>query len=218
MPTTSDLRLAISGLSLLAKADLRALWRQVDSEAAAREALEDVLPDLARTYRIAAAATAADWYDDLRDELNIDRRFSAIVKDFDDAETGSLARWATEPLRAAEPDWGRARTLVEGGLQLRIANAGRETITESAVADPRARGWQREADGGCPFCVMLASRGAVYSEASVDFAAHDHCQCIAVPAFEGAERLVKPYTPTDRNITDADRARVRAWLRDNDAG
>jgi hypothetical protein len=29
---------------------------------------------------------------------------------------------------------------------------------------------------------------------------------------------VKPYTPTERDVTDADRARVREYLRTHDAG
>jgi hypothetical protein len=113
----------------------------------------------------------------------------------------------------AEPDLARARTLVDGGVQLRIANSSRDTITESAIADPDAQGWQRESSGGCPFCDMLASRGEVYSEESADFAAHDNCECVAVPAFVGEPKPVKEYTPTNRNITDADRARVREYIR-----
>lgn len=218
MPTPSDLRVAIDGLSSLAARDLRRLWRQVGSADQARSALEDVLPDLARTYRLASATVAADWYDDLRDQLNVDGRFFAIVDDLDDGGTDALAGWAVGPLFASEPDWRRARVLVEGGLQLRIANAARETIQMSAVEDPRAQGWQRSTSGGCAFCQMVASRGVVYTESSADFASHDHCRCVAVPAFSGRERPVKPYTPSDRNITDADRARTRAYLAEHHAG
>jgi hypothetical protein len=59
---------------------------------------------------------------------------------------------------------------------------------------------------------MLIGRGAVYSEATADFAAHDHCKCSAVPAFDGEPRPVKPFTPSLREATDADRARVREYL------
>jgi hypothetical protein len=52
----------------------------------------------------------------------------------------------------------------------------------------------------------------------VDFAAHDHCRCIAVPAFAGRPTPVQPYTPTSRDITDADRTRVRAYLAEHQAG
>lgn len=218
MPTPSDLRDGVDGLSTLAAGDLRALWRSVNTAEEAREALEDVLPALVSTYGVASAALAADWYDELRDELNVDGRFAAIVADLDDLGGDTLARWGVGPLFTPEPDWRRAQTLIEGGLQLRIANASRETVRLSSLEDPRARGWQRSASGGCSFCQMLAARGAVYSESTVSFSAHDHCRCIAVPAFDGQPVPVQPYTPTDRNITDADRTRVRAYLAEHHAG
>lgn len=218
MPTVSDLRNAVDDLHTFAARDLQGLWRQVSTAVEARNALEDVLPRLIRTYGAAAATVAADWYDELRDELNVSRRFSAIVADLDDVGGDILARWGVGPLFAADPDWRRAQVLVDGGLQLRIANAARETVRVSSVEDPSAQGWQRVAEGGCAFCQMLASRGTVYRESSADFASHDHCRCHAVPAFSGRPRIAKPYTPSERNITDADRARVRAYLREHDAG
>lgn len=36
----------------------------------------------------------------------------------------------------------------------------------------------------CAFCAMLASRGAVYSETTVDFQAHDSCGCSPEPLYE----------------------------------
>ena len=61
---------------------------------------------------------------------------------------------------------------------------GRELITQAVAADPRARGWARVTSGNaCAFCTSLASRGAVFTEASGDFAAHDGCNCSAEPAY-----------------------------------
>lgn len=218
MPTTTELRSAVEDLHVLAARDLRSLWGQVTNAAQAQEALSDLLPILVRTYGIAAATVAADWYDELRDDLNIDRRFSAIVADIDDSGAQALAGWGVGPLTREAPDWKAARVLVEGGLQRRIANAARETIRTSSIEDPSATGWQRSASGGCPFCQMLAGRGAVYTSSSVDFASHDHCHCVCVPAFRGHPRIVKPYTPSQRVSTDADRARVRAYLAQHHAG
>lgn len=217
MPTPGDLRAAVTDLSTLAANDLRFIWADVSDAARVQEALSDLLPAVVLTYGLAAGTVAADWYDDLRDQQNIDGRFSAIVADLDDLGTDELAGWATGPLYG-EPDVERARTMVEGGLQRRIANAARLTVMGSSIEDPQALGWQRSASGGCPFCSMLAARGAVYSKGSVDFAAHDHCNCTAVPAFGGRELPVQPYKPTSRNVSDADRARVREYLAEHHAG
>jgi hypothetical protein len=60
---------------------------------------------------------------------------------------------------------------------------------------------------------MLADRGAVYSEATADFAAHDHCGCSAEPVYGDKSRTVRDYVPSSRSISDADRARVRDWMK-----
>lgn len=218
MPTATELRTSINELAAVAAGDLRSLWRSVTNADQAKEALEDLLPLLVQTYGLAASALAADWYDELRDELNIDGRFFAIVDEVDDQGADVLARWAVEPLYATEPDWNAAKVLVEGGLQRRIANASRQVVRLSSIEDPAAQGWQRSTSGGCNFCQMLASRGAVYSERSADFASHDHCGCVAVPAFNGWPKPVKPFTPSTRDVSDADRARVRRFMATHDAG
>lgn len=219
MPTQTELRDAVVDLNALAADDLRGLWRQVTNADQAREALEDILPLLVRTYGQAAATVAADWYDDLRDELNVDRRFFAIVSEVDDQGADVLARWGIKPLFQEEPDFDAARTLIEGGLQRRIANASRETVRLSSLEDPGAQGWQRAGAGAnCAFCEMLIGRGAVYTDRTADFASHDHCNCYAVPAFRGRPRPVKPFTPSSRNVSDADRARAREYLATHDVG
>ena len=213
MATPQALKTAITDLAVLAGSDLDALWRQVQTPDEAREALQDVLPALVNTYGLAAATISADWYDDARDLVDAKGRFMAIPADLGDQGADILARWGIGPLFKPEADWRRARVQVEGGLQLRIANASRYTVAGSSIADPAADGWQRQGAGSCAFCAMLIGRGAVYTEAGADFAAHDHCRCSAVPAFKGEPRPVKPYTPSARKASDADRARVREYLR-----
>jgi hypothetical protein len=56
-------------------------------------------------------------------------------------------------------------------------NGGRQTV-DAYVAGERAAGWRRiTAASACSFCSMLAGRGAIYSEATVGFQAHDGCNC-----------------------------------------
>lgn len=85
---------------------------------------------------------------------------------------------------------------------MRLAlNGGRETTVEMVRADRDAIGWARAASGSaCAFCATLASRGAVYREDSVDFQAHDHCNCSAEPIYRpdsalpaGSERYAELY-------------------------
>lgn len=207
---TPTLRRETAGLVRLAERDLAALWRLISEGASAEVALRDLLPAVVMTYGQAGAALAADWYDDQRDKAGARGHFAAIPLEADDRGSHALIGWA---LSEARDDKSLA-TLISGGVQRRIADHARLTIAQSSVEDPAARGWQRVGSGDCTsgFCDMLIGRGAVYSEATANFAAHDHCQCSAVPAWGGQPLPVKPYTPSTRQASDADRARTREWI------
>jgi len=178
----------LATLTGLAERDLSLIWARFDSADMARDGLIRVLPDLVNVYGSAAATLGADFYDESRDAVKVAGRFRAIPAELPDVErTDALARWGVGPLFQAESDYASALTLVSGGLQRIVANADRESITGSSVADPQARGWQRVGSGAsCEFCSMLIGRGSVYSEAGADFLTHDHCNCGAEPVFEGA--------------------------------
>lgn len=57
--------------------------------------------------------------------------------------------------------------------------ASRSTVINTAVLNEAA--WARQLSGAedCPFCTMLAGRGAVYSRDTVGFRTHDNCDCTA---------------------------------------
>lgn len=193
-----ELRTSLGHLTDLAGRDLAALS---DAE------LAGALADLIYTYGAAAGSLAADWYDELRDQQAVPGNFRAVVPEIRDPGADALIGWAAQ--------FDAARVMLEGGVQKRILNAARDTITGSSVADPRARGWQRVGRGECGWCLMLISRGAVYTRASVDFSAHDSCRCTAQPAWGRGKVAVKPFTPSERSISDADRARANAWIAAN---
>lgn len=222
MATPTELRQALADLNTLAARDLGRIWRALQEGDNAAEAFHDILPALIDQYGAAASALAAYWYYDLRESLGVGGRFVAIPADPKDSGAHALIGWALDEAT----DDGSLIALLEGGLQWRVVNFGRFTVTGSSIADPRADGWQRLGQGlNCPFCNLLISRGAVYSEASVTFASHDHCNCIAVPAFKGEPRPVRldeqgkrldkstRRTRTEDDQREADNARLRAWIK-----
>ena len=213
MATATELQVLLSRLTAEADRDLAVVWSQATVDDVA-DALRDMLPALVGDYGDAASVVAAEWYDEYRADLNIGGSFRAEVAPTVDLGADALAGWG---IARATENWDSALSLISGGMQRRIVNVARSTITTSTSLDPQAEGWQRIARGtGCGFCQMLAGRGAVYKSSGVaDFASHDHCHCQAVPAFGGRPRPVKPYAPTSRNITDADRARTREWIASN---
>lgn len=206
----TSLRSETSDLVRLADRDLARLWRLVAAGADAGEALRDLLPAIISQYGSAGAALAAEWYDQQRAIAEAKGGYRALPIAADDRGAQSLIGWA---LTEAKDDAG-LQALILGGVQRRIADHLRYTVARNSVEDPAARGWQRVGSGSsCPFCLMINSRGAVFTEATATFSAHDNDDCQATPAWRGRPVPVEPFVASLRSATDADRARVREYLR-----
>jgi len=203
----------LATISTEATAQLDPIW--VLPPANIIPALFDTLPALLDTWGVAAASAAADWYDEHRAAADVKGRFRAIVEPID-LGAEALAGWAAQPLSLPEPDLMTAQYRAEGGVQKRLVNAANKTVTHSAAEDPNAKGYMRQTRAGaCKFCLMVASRGGVYTKTSSTFACHEHCYCQAIPAWGGKALPVGPYKPSARPSTPEDRARVRQWIQDN---
>lgn len=227
MATPAELRKQIAALTKLAEKDVRLLLARLDDFAERGVALNDVLPALIDTYGQAAATVAADWYDELREQNAVRGNFAAIPSaPARNAGVPELVSWARS--KASSPE--SMLELALGGMQRRIADQSRLTVIGSSLYDPRSEGWMRIGDGdNCGFCDMLISRGAVYTEATVSFGAHDWCNCQAGPSFGRPSDVfdVKAYRRSSRrwnedgSRTDAsleDDARARAWIEENLGG
>lgn len=216
MSTPTRLRRDVANLSRLAERDLAALWATVTTAAQARQALNDILPALIETYGLAAGAIASDWYDEARMKAGVGRTFYAEPIVVRAAGVPELTGWAL----GTASDLDSAQSLVAGGVQRRLANVARGTVMRSSSRDPLAVGWMRVGAGACDFCRMLIARGAVYTEETVNFGAHDHCNCQAAPKWPGAEPInVQEFRESSRRRTAdtkrKDQARARAWIDEN---
>ncbi len=118
----------------------------------------------------------------------------------------------SEGIRPA--DVARVLFGVTSGIAMRHGQAGgRDTIVDSANADPKCYGWRRLTSlGACNFCLFLADRGAVYRESTATFAAHDNCGCRAAPVFKGGElgpeATAEQYIGSGKTRSAKDRARL----------
>lgn len=211
---------ALQALYALARADINAALRTVDvgDAAAVADVVHTFVPVVAERYGLAAGALAADWYEELRDAAGVAGYFRAELADLPGA-----ARYASMAAWVADKD--DIETLIAGGVQRVIANMHRETVMRSSFADPRASGWARFSaggDGSCPFCYMLISRGAVYTDRTAKFGAHDNCNCAAGPVWKGRRTEVDQYRKSARRREDpdgeatgstkADQDRAKAWI------
>lgn len=189
-----------------------------------RGILFDAVPLIVGSFADGSSALALDWYEELREEATPSTTFVpspvTLVPDLSNA-----VAWATEPLRDLEAEFEQAldasleRLLPE--IQKEVAAGFWNTMTENVKEDPDAVGWQRYARAGaCPFCRMLADKGAVYrSEETSRFAAHTTCHCVAKPKFRdgtrGEEASVMQYMASQKRRTPAQKAALRAYLKAN---
>lgn len=115
----------------------------------------------------------------LADAAPVDAVTTSLVVTGPAAIKSAIARGISLPAAIQTAQTTAARAGMRHAL-----NGGRETITATTRADPRARGWARVTSAkACDFCSMLAGRGAVYGEATADFQAHDGCSCSAEPVY-----------------------------------
>lgn len=191
----AQFRQAQSDVVTLALRELEAFWRSLDTDDpyAAVRALERFLPELVQAYGEIGAGVAADFYEDLRSQSPAVRQaYSAIMADVVPLEQATAsARWAAGPLFAEVADREGALARVVKMTDRLVKAPGRTTLLDNVERDPARARFARVPTGTstCAFCLMLASRGAVYSsgrEAGWEMGKyHDLCDCVPTPMWDG---------------------------------
>lgn len=171
--------------------------------AQAREAAKLIMDGQVQAYDELASAFAAEWYDYRAeaDGAGLDQAVTSAV--YAPERTDDVARYQVRKLTREGPGaFARACGEYARNDALRALN---ETIIENVGRD-RKRGvrFARVPTGleTCTFCLMLASRGAVYhtrESAGVFRHFHRHCDCKVVPGFEDDPdaELVEGYRPKE---------------------
>lgn len=223
MTTAPDeaVRVELAAIAAAASAELSAA---VDLTAtrpieAAVEALGLIVP----AYYDAAGSLAVDWYDERRDESNPSTLYTPTI--IGDPTTDWIEREATKFAERIEADFEAefARMLDEmARLTAKEVSRGfRDTVTGNTRGDREAIGWSRIArPDGCPFCRMLADKGAYFaSESSANFGAHENCNCATRAEFRngdhGPEADVMQYVAANKRRTDAQQEALRWYLHEN---
>lgn len=183
---------------LLAR-DLLAWWADVQhlTPSEVRAQAREFLPILARTYGEVSATVAADFYETARESSGARGAFTAIMSESDAARAmARKVRYATDPLYWGDVEAALGRMTIaadEVALQ-----QGRNTIMLNTERDHARPRFARIPVGKtCAWCLMLASRGAVYrSAASAGAAGQYHggnCDCEPVPSWNGGKDLPPSY-------------------------
>lgn len=220
MPSPVEARAALELVTMAAVAEAVALPSRLSGPPEARRlALLEAVPALIAYYSEGSSALAADFYEEERDLARVRSRFSVqpIIQERT-AEQRAAVAWAAVPLFDEALDV-TVESRLAGVVQIETARPFRDTITKNARLDPDAAGWRRIANpAACKFCVMLASRGAVYKRPTVRFASHENCFCSAQPVWstdDTVEASDFQYMASARKRTPAQRAKLRDYLNGN---
>lgn len=173
MPSRADVEAFAQtnrSIRVLILAALRGYWQGLDHTNAidTRDALLEVVPALVAQYGEIAASVAADFYDTARAAAGAPGAFTAVLADPVDLESvRSDVRWSIGPLFNREnPDPPAALGRLEQKVDELALQPGRDTIAHSAGRDPAKVRWARVPVGKtCAFCLMIASKGAVFHSA-----------------------------------------------------
>lgn len=193
---------ANDGIAALVERDLLAFFASLDParpDVVKRE-LFAYIPVLIAQYGDIAATVAAEWFDEVRAAEGVRGRFRSTLAGLvpDEVVNGRLG-YATRPdgpLFLGDLDTLTAFTAMmanEYALQ-----PGRETVMQAAHKDKAAYARVPE-PGACKFCLMLASRGFVYSKDTAGDTKkfHGKCRCNAMPVWdETRARVEYGYDPT----------------------
>lgn len=174
---------ALNRISRAADADLAGLLAEVDpsDRRAAGRLLDAAYPAILAEYGSASAALGADlaelWAEDLRARPQL-----AIARPINAAQASGAAAWALN-----QPDWRANLTLMTDRL---VKQPYRDTIQDTATRSRLA--WARVPTGAttCAFCMLVASRGAVYGSARSagnDRKYHGDCDCQVVMVRDEAD-------------------------------
>lgn len=202
---------AISKLSDAAQSEMMAAIEKIDFTdiAAARDAVISVFERYMPSYMEASATVAAEFYDMVRAQ-SVGKPIGAVL---DYRYSQAADSEAVRALIESVVDSGTTDVFFEklrGRIDSEMKRAAYDTTIYNVRKDPAKPRFARvpmataSYANGCPFCQMLAGRGAAYySKESAGEGDHWHagCACKVVPIFKGAQ--VEGYDP---------KFYQRAWL------
>ena len=202
----SRYRAAQLGLTRLLVRDVRGLRRLIIPSR-----LQSSVPDwltamntVIAQYAQVSSSLAAEYYDTQRDAAGASGVFvAATAEPPKPDQTEASLRWATKDLWPRDPEdpkttdaqrepfdvrLEQAEKKAEAVAQKLVTDTGRDTVQGAVRSDRQAVAWARSAAlGACAFCRMLAIRGAVFKQDTVDFRAHSGCHCMSIPVFKGQQ-------------------------------
>lgn len=189
MTPRDDYASSLDGIRVLAQRDLLSWWKNTAHLAYAdqRELMEEPFQAIVWAYGEQASYAAADYLflqRSLDDELR-DLAYPEVADPVGFEQARASYRYGMWLKRKTEDDSERQLALrrLQGITNRLVMKPAQDTVFAS-VAHAGTRYARIPEPGACPFCLMLASRGAVYAipEAAGNEMRryHDNCRCLGI--------------------------------------
>lgn len=191
-------------------------WKRIDPVKMDNPAVTDFMTGAIRqitsAYGELAAVAAAEFYDEVREIGGFSGKAAVPVAGKPPEEQlKAVVRWGIGPLWEETPRPDAALQRLVGSTQRLSLQPGRQTIYQMVRRD-HIRYAHVPQGKTCAFCMMLASRGAVYwSERKPQY--HDLCDCLAVPVStpDDLPDINRELQEEWRQATSGTRNQVAAW-------
>lgn len=194
----------LNALSAASRRVVAAQLAQIEYEDIAdlREKVTAILEPVCAASSDAAAAYAAEFYDEVRGAQAGAALGAEAVSAHSAEATAAAVRAMVQAVVDGKP-WEQFARQVEDRADYEVKRSAGECVKANAARDPLRPKWARVPSGTetCSYCLMYASRGFAYtSEKTASEKAggghyHTNCDCRIVPGFPGME--VEGYDPAD---------------------
>lgn len=170
-------------LSAMAKRDLRDLFASLPSDPyLARDLLLENVPIIAAEYGDLSASVAMEWFEDAYDLP------SAIGSEYDRKAIEGTVRRTAGGLFEGNPELVIAG--IQKGVDVWVKHLGRDSLMQSCQRNGLRYARVPSGPRTCAWCLMLASRGAVYLSEDTAAGKQYHggnCDCEPMPVRPGEE-------------------------------
>lgn len=189
MTVRSDYARALDALTTAAQQELLNFWENREVLGVGRTAeFQALVTDLVEMYGAEAASAAADyifmdWDANYSDDFARLRRPAEKV--IDRAQAAKELGWALQTQSGGLANPATTATALERlqGVVTRLVLTPAHRTVARGCADAGTRYARLPEPGACSFCLMLASRGAVYSKDTVLGGGgrfHTSCRCVGI--------------------------------------
>ncbi|MFB9776328.1 hypothetical protein [Brevibacterium otitidis] len=153
------------------------------------------IPEVVKAHGTVTAELTAEFYALARTNASLNDLFTPEpVWDPNEQQIAGSLRWALRPINGEQytgEDYARAVDRVRAAMTRLMRQTEGTTVMENVRRDPRRPLYRRVPEAGaCGWCMMLATRGHVYTKDTVGGPHkryHDRCKCSSEPQYPGEE-------------------------------